>query len=320
MTGPDDEALQALLRARLDDELASVHADRRVLAHVLSRPVARRSRKSWAGGLAAVTALGAAVAVAVVAAPSPGNDALEQLAGPSPSIVPTSSPATPTSPPSSTTPSTPAVPATSAPPTVSATPATPAAPATPAKPAITAAPTRTGPSPACSRQSSDPGEPVVRVDLDGDGVPDALTYDGGALHVVLGAGRGEISSAFSTASPYLSVLPVSTAGTARRQVLIGMRGQISASGAVGAVARLYDLRDCTFAPVPGVNGKPYDFLVGTASDTERSGVVCDAGVLYGRTAVLKGGTWHVTDRPVTSSAGTAVNGAPRTSTVADGAS
>jgi hypothetical protein len=277
MTGPDDETMKALLRARLNEELASVHADRRVLAEVLSRPVPRRSRKGWAVGVAAVTALGAAVAVAVVGLPSSGRDGAVRLAGPSPSTVPTS-------------------------PSPAATPGT----------------TPSGPSPTCPQQTSDPGSSLVRVDLDGDGVPDVLTWNGGAFHVVLDAGRGEVSSAFTTASSYLTVLPVSTAGTTRRQVLIGMRGQISAAGSVGGVARLYDLRNCTFAPVPGVNGKPYDFLIGNASDTERSGVICVGEVLYGRTAVLQGGVWHVTDRPVTSSGGTAVNGAPRTSTVAAG--
>ena len=97
-----------------------------------------------------------------------------------------------------------------------------------------------------------------------------------------------------------------------------MRGKISAAGSVGGVARLYDLRDCTFAPVPGVNGKPYDFLIGNVSNAERSGVVCEGDVLYGRTAVLSGGVWQVTDRPVTSSGSEAVNGTPRTSTAAAG--
>ena len=209
MTGTDDEALKALLRARLDTELASVHAHPLVLADLLSRPVPRRSRKGWAAGVAAMTALGPAVAVAVAALPSPGRDAIVQLAGPSPSTVPGL-------------------------PSASATPRT----------------TPTGPSPTCPQQSSDPG--------------------GGALHIVLGAGRGEVSSALPTASPYLTVLPVSTTGTTRHQVLIGMRGKLSAAGSVGGVARLYDLRDCTFAPVPGVNGKPYDFLIGNASDTQRA--------------------------------------------------
>ncbi|MGZ4595720.1 MAG: hypothetical protein ACXV3V_02235 [Actinomycetes bacterium] len=279
MTGPDDDALAALLRARLDDELAAVSPDRRVLADVLSRPVRRRSRKGWAAVVAAGTAAGAAVAVAVVGLPSPDRDASVQLGGPSPSAVPTSPASTPAAIPSTT-------------PSAS--------------------------SPTCPPQTSDPGGPVVRIDLDGDGVPDSLTYNGGAFHVVLGAGRGEVSSAFSTASSYLTALSVSTAGTTRRQVLIGMRGQISAAGSVGGVARLYDLRGCAFAPVLGVNGKPYDFLVGNVSETERSGVVCEADVLYGRTAVLRGGVWHVTDRPVTSAGATAVNGAPRTSTVAAG--
>ena len=223
-----------------------MHADRRVLAEVLSRPVPRRSRRGWAAGAASVTALGAAVAVAVAALPSPGHDAIVQVAGPSRSTVPTSPAAAatvPTSPPATATPST----------------------------------TPTGPSPTCPQQSSDPGGAAVRIDLDSDGVPDALTYNGGAFHIVLGAGRAEVSSALPTASPYLTVLPVSTTGTTQHQVLIGMRGKISAAGSVGDVARLYDLRDCTFAPVPGVNGKPYDFLIGNVSNTERSGVVCEGG-------------------------------------------
>lgn len=118
-----------------------MHADRRVLAEVLSRPVPRRSRRGWAAGAAAVTALSAAVAAAVVALPSPGHDAIRQVAGPSPSTVPTSSPAAATAPTS---------------PLATATPST----------------TPTSPSPTCPQQSSDPGGAAVRIDLDGDGVPD----------------------------------------------------------------------------------------------------------------------------------------------------
>ena len=239
-------------------------------------------------GAAAVTALGAAVAVAVVALPSPATTrscrSPVRRHRPSRPHPRGRGRADPTSPPATATPST----------------------------------TPTGPSPTCPQQSSDPGGAAVRIDLDGDGVPDALTYNGGAFHIVLGAGRGEVSSALPTASPYLTVLPVSTTGTTRHQVLIGMRGKISAAGSVGGVARLYDLRDCTFAPVPGVNGKPYDFLIGDVSNTERSGVVCEGDVFYGRTAVLQGGVWQVTNRPVTSSGGKAVNGTRGTSTAVAG--
>lgn len=273
MTGPDNEALARMLQAGLDHELASVQADRRLIAEVLAQPVRRRPWRAWAGAGVAAAALGVA---AVVVVPTLQPHQTVRLAGPGASSSPTAQPGP--------------------------------------------SPTATGPQTpqACPPQTSDAGGAVVRVDLDGDGAPDLLTWNGGAFHVILSGGHGEVTAAFTTASPYLTALPVSTAGTARRQVLIGTRGAISAQGSVGLVARLYDLQSCSFAPVPGANGKPYDFLVGDQSSTERSGVVCDGGVVYGRTAVLRGGVWEVTDTPVGSAGGTAVNGTPRTSTVADG--
>lgn len=276
-TGSDDDTTARLLRAALDQELAPVQADRRLLADVLARPVRRPTRWGWLAAAAAAGALGVA-AVLVVPSQDPGTT--DRLAGPAPTAatapatVPPTAP-TPTDPPSSAT-------------------------------------------AGCPGQTSDPGGAVVRADLDGDGTDDALTWNGGALHVVLGGGGGEVSSELGTASPYVTALLVRTAGAARRQVLVGTRGAISPEGTVGTVARLYDLRDCVLAPVLGANGRPYDFLVGNQSDTERSGVVCDGRVLYGRTAVLEGGAWRVTDRPVSSADGTAVNGQPRTTTVADG--
>jgi hypothetical protein len=158
----------------------------------------------------------------------------------------------------------------------------------------------------------------VRVDLDGDGADDVVSWRDGALRVRLSAGRGTVTAPFTTAGPYITVLPVSTDASAGAELLVATRGAIGHAGSVGSVARLYDLRGCTFAPVDGVDGRPYDFEVGVPAEGERSGVLCDGPVLYGRTAVLRGGVWQVTDTPVSSRSGVAVNGAPRHSTVPDG--
>lgn len=284
----DDDAFAARFRAGLEQELGGVSADRRMLAEVLATPVRRRTWRLRPATGAVIAVLGvAAIAVApvVVHLPTRSPASTHQVTPPAASGAPSP---TPTPPPVSP------------------------------SPTSTGSPSASSAAARCPAQTSDPGGATVSVDLDGDGVADTLTYNGGALHVVLGAGRGQVDSPFTTASPYVTALPVSTAGTARRQVLLGTRGAISPQGAVGVVARLYDLRDCVFAPVLGVNGRPYDFLVGGQSATERRGVVCEGGVLYGRTSVLRGGAWQVTDTPVTSTSGTAVNGTPRTSTVPDG--
>lgn len=291
-----DDGFERLLREQLDSELADVHADRAVLAEVLATPVRRRWWQLAPGGPAWLALAAAAVLVVAVVLvvpllrPADGPDRLSTTPTPTAPATPTATSA-PTPPPVQSPTSAPVLPP-------------------PAAPSPAAA--------ACAPQTSDAGDTAVQVDLDGDGVPDALTWNGGALRVVLGAGRGELSSPFTTASPYISALPVSTDGTAGKQVLIGTRGAVGSQGSVGQLARLYDLRGCTFAPVIGVNGKPYDFEIGPASDTERSGVTCESGVLYGLTSVLKDGVWQVTETPVSTRTGTAVNGTPRHSTVPAG--
>lgn len=291
--GPDrgNDAVARRLRAQLDDELAGVRADRRALADVLARP-ARRRRWPLPGGVPAWSVLGAAaaaaaVALAVPALRPPGGP--DRLAGPTPSAPVGPAPSATASPTDS--------------PFPSLSPA-----ATPSQ------------APACLPPRPSPGAGGLQVDLDGDGRPDTVRYDTAdrALRVTLSGGRGDVTAGFGTASPYLTVLPVRTDSRPGAEVLIGTRGAVGSQGGIGVRARLYALRGCTFAPVLGVNGQPYDFEVGVASGTQRSGVVCDGGVLYGRTSTLSGGVWRVTDTPVSSSSGTAVNGRPRTSTVPDG--
>lgn len=308
MSDHSDDAQVRRLRALLDQGLAPVQADRRVLAHVLAGPSSRpAARPTWL--LVAATAAAVAVVVLVVPAlraqsglaPGPSTPATGATATPTPSPTPSPLPTrTPTPAPTAT-----RVPA----------PATTPTPAGTASPSAPAAVTQAGPGCGPSVAGDTSG---VHLDLDGDGTDDVISYGAGALRVRLGGGRGTVVSPFSTASPYLTVLPVSTDGTPGAEVLVGSRGAIGTHGSVGSVARLYDLRGCTFAPVDGVNGRPYDFEVGTSAEGERSGVLCEGPVLYGRTAVLRGGVWQVTDTSVSSASGTAVNGPARRSTVADG--
>ena len=305
MSADDEQA--RWLRDQLDRELADVHPRPDALAEVLADAQADRGH-SGRGGPPAWFLAGAAVLVVALAVPvlrgtlfadPPERD---RLASPSLSVDASSTVApiaTPrlasVLPPKVSPPPSRSVHRSTAPPTARATP-------TPSTPTC-----RPGSSPA----------PGAGVDLDGDGQPDAVSVTAGALTVTL-TGSGTASTPFSTSSPYVNVLPVRTGNAPGYQLLVLTQGAIGKAGAVGEQGRLYAAQACAIAPVHNIQGKPYIFEVGSlAGDTERVGVSCAGGVLYGVTSVLGAdGTWTVTRTPVSSASGRAVNGAPTTSLVA----
>jgi hypothetical protein len=318
MSSPDDERLW-WLREQLDEELDDVRSSPGALREVLDR--ARAQRPWWRGrvgpaGVPAWFLAAAAVLVVAVLVPFGVSTLLrppgppERLASTGIGVLPRT--AAPTVPP--TTPSASPRPTRSAP--VRVPTASPKVLKT--SPQATVAPTIA--SKRCVPASASAGTATAQVDVDGDGTPDPVTLAPGSpgTLAVAQSTAGLAQGPFTTASPYVTVLPVEADGTPGAELMVITRGAVGKDGSVGMDGTLYDVQGCALAPVLNAQGVPYRFEIGSSqSDTVRAGVACQSGTLFGVTSVLDPQTgWTVTRTPVGVSGGRARNGTPVDSTLA----
>ncbi len=307
------------LREQLDRELDDVRSAPGALRAVLDR--ARGRAPWWRGrvGRAGVPAwflAAAAVLVVAVLVPLAATSILrpagppDRLASAGIGTLPRTEPASPPVPPVITPPA-----ATRSVPTAVRTPPTPVLKSSPPASVGASAGSRR-----CEPASVSLGSQTVPVDVDGDGRPDTVSLAPGSPGTLAAdqTSAGLAQGGFTTASPYVTVLPVETDGSPGAELLVITRGAVGTDGSVGMDGTLYDVQGCTLGPVLNAQGKPYTFEIGSSqADTVRAGVACQGSTLFGVTSVQdpRGG-WVVTRTPVSSAGGRARNGTPVQSTLA----